>query len=528
VPSSLGFAGEVSLLSSKHAPRWVLCGYLIIYGLIQLLLGYRSGFRPAENDFLGNLNIANGIDFGAIETVHNGFFAAGLPVMLTLIPDNAVFWVTGVISLLSGLAALVATYVVTGRLAGRWWGLAAVVLLSANPLFFDYCASPGPDLIAVGLTTVALAVYACEALRKAPPRPMVLLLAGLIFGAAGLFRAHALVLAGGLLLWTLLQSHERVRMLAFAGLGVVIGILPQIVINLLGGFGPLEADTGFYVYESTLGMDWYTTGAIPRELYDNPLRVVIDHPLQFLSAYVMALTNYVIPIAMLVLSTLLARSRPARLVLMSILASTVAFALAVSVASSPRGPLPILPQAAIGFAVVLAWTFTRTSAAPVLWQRIAVVGVLVAAVIWPQMREIALATAAKQQAASERAAVEAAVLAGGRVTEASQVLTDDFFLYFTGIPGNVPDRIGGWENISLNGRQPHIDVSLASIHDFYCDARSRGINTVLWKPAPMAALHPGLDAALSGASSSPLLVNAAGIGPYVVTELPSIEGECAP
>ena len=515
------------MLSSKHAPRWILFGYLVIYGLIQLLLGYRSGFRPAENDFLGNLNIANGIDFGAIETLHNGFFAAGLPVMLTVIPDTGVFWVSGVISLLSGLAALVATYVVTGRLAGRWWGLAAVVLLSANPLFFDYFASPGPDLIAVGLTTIALAVYTCEALRKAPPRPAILLLAGLLFGAAGLFRAHALVLAGGLLLWTLLQSNDRVRMLMFAGLGVAIGILPQVVINLLGGFGPLEADTGFYIYESTLGMDWYTTGAIPVDVYSNPLRVIADHPLQFLAAYVMALTNYVIPIAVLAIAALLARRQAARLVLMSILASTVAFALIVSTASSPRGPLPILPQAAIGLAVVLSWIFVQTAAAARLWQQIAVIGLLVAMVTWPQLREIALATAAKQQAASERAAVEAAVVAGGRVTEASQVLTDDFFLYFTGIPGNMPDRIGGWENISLNGRQPHVDVSLASIHDFYCDARSRGINTVMWKPAPMAALHPNLDAALSGSSSSPLLVNVASIGPYIVTELPSVEGECA-
>ena len=64
------------MLSSKHAPRWVLCGYLVVYGLIQFLLGYRSGFRPAENDFVGNLNIANGIDFGAID---------GKPVQLIIL-----------------------------------------------------------------------------------------------------------------------------------------------------------------------------------------------------------------------------------------------------------------------------------------------------------------------------------------------------------------------------------------------------------------------------------------------------------
>lgn len=512
---------RVASVSARRLSLWLVTMYLAAYGLVQLAFSIRTQFRPAENDFLGNLNIAHGIDWGDIASVHNGFFGVGLPVTLTVIPDASIFQVAGLLSLLSGMVALVATFFAATRLAGRWWGLAAVVLLSCNPLFFDYFASPGPDLIAIGLTTVGLAVYTNEALRQQVQRPIVLVLTGFLFGVAGLFRVHALILAGGLLLWTLLQGNQRVRSLLLAATGVAIGILPQVVINLMGGFGLLEADTGFYIYESSLGMDWYKTGSIPRELFVNPVQVILDHPRAFLASYVMAFTNYCIPIATLGVAVLLTKERAARNVVIAMFASTVVFGLAVSAAASPRGPLPILPQAAIGMALVACWLFESTAPGAVAWRRLMVVLLLGAIVTWPQIKEIAFATAAKSQAAIDRAAVELRVREVGHVTNASQILTNDFFLYFTGIPGNVPDRIGGWENVSLNGREVHQDVSLASVPDFYCSALSKGIDTVLWLPWAVSGVDPALDEALAGNSKDPLLVNAGTIGPYFVTELPN-------
>lgn len=512
---------SVASVSARRLPLWLVTIYLAAYGLVQLAFSIRTQFRPAENDFLGNLNIAHGIDWGDIASVHNGFFGVGLPVILTVIPDASIFQVAGLLSWLSGMVALVATFFAATRLAGRWWGLAAVVLLSCNPLFFDYFASPGPDLIAIGLTTVGLAIYTNEALRENGHRPVMLVLVGIFFGVAGLFRVHALILAGGLLLWTLLQGNRRPRSLLLAVTGVAIGILPQVVINLMGGFGPLEADTGFYIYESSLGMDWYKTGSIPRELFVNPVQVILDHPRAFLASYVMAFTNYVIPIATLGVAALLTKERAARNVVIAMFASTVVFGLAVSAAASPRGPLPILPQAAIGMALVACWIFSSTGLGVLVWRRVMVVLLLGAIVTLPQLKEIAFATAAKSQAAIDRAAIELRVREVGHVTNASQILTNDFFLYFTGIPGNVPDRIGGWENVSLNGREVHQDVSLASVPDFYCSALSKGIDTVLWLPWAVSGVDPALDEALAGSSRDSLLVNAGTIGPYAVTELPT-------
>ena len=507
-------------MSARRLPIWLGVIYLAIYGLVQLAFSFKTHFRPAENDFMGILNIANGIDWGDIASAHNGFFGVGLPAILTVIPDTNVFRVAGLLSLFFGLVTLVATLFVTTRIAGRWWGLAAVVLLSCHPLFFDYFASPGPDLIAIGLTTVGLALYTNEALREQGPRSTMLILAGAFFGVAGLFRVHALILAGGLLLWALLQGNRRVRSFLLAAAGIAVGIAPQVVINLLGGFGPLEADTGFYIYESSLGMDWYKTSSIPRELYASPLQVIFDHPVAFATAYVLAFTNYVLPIATLGVAALVTKETAARNVVIAMFASTLAFALMVSTAASPRGPLPILPQAAIALALVAFWIFDRTRSRAASWQRVLVVLLLITIVIWPQLKAIAFSAAAKYQAATERAEAEARVLELGSITQASQILTNDFFLHFTGIEGNVPDRIGGWENISLNGLRVHEDVRLTSLQDFYCSAQERGITTVLWLPWAVSGVDPELDAALAGGSKDPALVNSGTIGRYSVSLLP--------
>ncbi len=508
-------------MSARRVPIWLGAIYLAVYCLGQLAFSVQTHFRPAENDFLGILKIAQGIDWTDIASAHNGFFGVGLPAILTVIPDANIFLLAGLLSLFFGLATLAATFFVATRLAGSWWGLAAMVLLTCDPLFFDYFASPGPDLIAIGLTTVGLAIYTNEALRQQGQRPAMLVLAGFLFGVAGLFRAHALILAGGLLLWTLLQGNQRVRSLVLAALGIAVGILPQVIINLMGGFGPLEADTGFYIYESALGMDWYRTGSIPRELFSSPIRVIFDHPTAFIAGYVMAFTNYVIPITALGVAALVAKERASRNVVISMLASTVAFALAVSAAASPRGPLPILAQAAIGMALVAFWIFDRTRSGAAPWRRALVVLLLGAIIIWPQLREIAFSSAAKYQAAIERAAIEAQLSGLGSISRASQILTNDFFLYFNDIEGNVPDRLGGWENISLNGREVHQDVALTSVTDFYCSALRKGIDTVLWLPWAVSGVDPALDQALAGDSKSPILVNAGTIGPYSVTKLPT-------
>ena len=82
-----------------------------------------------------------------------------------------------------------------------------------------------------------------------------------------------------------------------------------------------------------------------------------------------------------------------------------------------------------------------------------------------------------------------------------------------------PDRVGGWQDISLNGDRPHETVDLSSIVAFHCDARQRGITTVLWRDSQLPFMDAALSGALNGGSQTPWLVNTGRIGPYSVTRI---------
>jgi len=99
------------------------------------------------------------------------------------------------------------------------------------------------------------------------------------------------------------------------------------------------------------------------------------------------------------------------------------------------------------------------------------------------------------------------------------ILTNDFNLYLTELPGTNPDKIGGWFNISLSGRTPHQDVDLSSVTSFYCDAQRRGLRLVLWSPGSVPGLDPDLEAAFNGEWRTPLLRTGPPITGYTSTIL---------
>lgn len=500
--------------------KWAFWVYLSVY--VSLLAGYgmQTSFMPAENDVLGIISVARGLTTADWSSFHNDFFGAGLPITIALVPQQHSLAITSLLALAASAVTLIALFALATQLAGRLWALVAVAVMSITPLFLDYSASAGPDMIALGLCMVAFAWFGREVSTQPGVRTWVLFGTGTLFGLAGLFRYHFLVLGVGLIVWSTLgtNSARRWRAPLVATIGIFVGFLPQIILNLLGGFGPIEIGSAFYVYESALGVNWFDTASIPPENYSSVARVVLDHPREVITGYLLTLTNYVIPIAALTVSTALTSNRQHRVALIGLLAASAAYAFSVSIASSPRGPLATLPMSAVGLAFVAHWVATRL---PVdLGRNRIFIGSLTALVIaWPLLRQDMFMLQEKSANAAERADAEASLIARGTITNASQVLTNDFDLYFTSIPGGLPDRVGGWEDLSLNGDQRHRTVDLSSIVAFHCDAQRRGITTVLWRESDLPFMDGGLSGALNGGSVSPRLRNEGRVGPYVVTRL---------
>lgn len=508
--------------------------YLALYSAVHAAFLVKTAYLPAENDFLGILAIGRGLDWGNPASFHNDFFAAGLPIVLSVLPAAHVFALSASLSLACAALTLAATYSIVTRLAGRAWAVAAAVVLSVIPVFVDYAASAGPDLIGLGLSMLAIAWFVRESqVRPGAARWWVLSGAGLLFGVAALVRYHALILGVSLLVWSLLAGRDRARGMtrliapAWALLGMLVGFAPQMILNVLGGYSLVQTGSAFYVYESALGMDWYTTSSLDPASYSSVLGVVRAYPLQVASGYLTALTNYVLPVAALLTGTLLAsraRASATRAVLLALLIATGTYAVVVSIASSPRGPIAALPAMVIGLAVTVYFVSAATEGR--LGRAGTATAVLVVLVIaWPMAREDVFLLQEKASAAATRSSVEADVLAQGTVASAGEILTNDFDLYFNALPGNLPDHIGGWQNISLNGNSPHTDVDMSSVVAFQCSARKRGISVVLWRESQPTWADAGLSGALNGASTSSRLINEGRIGPYVVTRIADT-GDC--
>jgi hypothetical protein len=473
------------------------------------------------NDVLGLVLMSDRIDWSRPETLHNGFFPFALPALFALLPPESALPVAGVLSALVGALALMSSYVITASLGFRRWALVAPVALSLSPLFFTYFASPGPDVIATGLATIGVAVYAREAAtRAASPRVGILVASGLVIGVSGLFRYHTALLGIGLLTWAALRRSRRGPLVLAAVIGLALGFLPQVIVNLLGGFGPFASDSGFTMYQSVVDINWHATSAIDPSEYASAVTVITGQPLEFAGFYLESLQRFAVPVVLVAVAALLLRRESSGRVAFSLLAATVGYAVVVSTGNSPRGLLPVLPLAAVAVAVLAARTFALTRRFAPSWQRAwAIVAILVVAVALPALAEDVATADTRLGSERYRAATETGVAATGLVTDARQILTNDFNLYLTELPGTNPDKIGGWFNISLSGRSPHQDVDLSSIPAFYCDAQQRGIRLVLWSPGSVPGLDPDLEAAFNGEWRTPLLRTGPPITGYISTIL---------
>jgi hypothetical protein len=490
---------------ARRAPALAASGYIAVYAVVQWVVAALNGFHPAVNDVIGMFAIARGVEWSDPATLHNGFFPIGLPALLASMPPPSWLSVGTTASIMFGAVALGATWVIAERLTTAWWAVLAVVALSADPTFATYVASAGPDVIALGIAMAGIACYVREATTGRDPRLWVVACSGLLVGAAGLFRYHVAVFSVALIVWSLAQGRRRSATTAAAVAGIAVGYSPQVIVNLLGGFGPLANSGAFTMYQSVVDINWLTTGSIDPAAYATPLTVITQHPFEFAAAYFQSVTSYAVPIALVATALLVRRRAGTGLVWVSLLAGVVGYAAVVSTGNSPRGALAVAPVAAVAVTALADRAFDLTRTVGPAWQRaVAVVTLTTALVVAPGVRTVAAGFSTRHAQEDERAAVERAVARYGIADSAAQILTNDLNLYLADLPGLVPDSFGGWTSISLNGTNAHTNVDVTSAQSFVCDAAARGIRVVLWQPGNVVpAMAEDLAAALSGAATVP-------------------------
>lgn len=483
----------------------ILLGYLSTYATVQFFLGLGSGFAPAVNDFIGILRVGQSIDLNKIESLHNGFYPIALPLATAFVTDSHQMMVFGLLSILAGILCLVSIYSVLMLYFGGWNALAVTFLVSIFPIFFNYFASPGPDIIPLGLIAFSLFMYGgLSSERKTATVMTRLFMAGTLIGFAGLFRYHALVVGVGLLVWVLISLNNRLLYLASAASGIILGYSPQLLVNSLGGFGFFETKTPFNVYKNMFPIDWYKTSEINPETFSSVTDLVWNHPSEFFTSYGSAFSEFTLIILLGGFALLLQQNNKANRVVISSLITSLVYASIVSLGYSERGLILLLPFAAIFVGKIVNSLFETSALRASANQKVlAITVVLIPMYIVPSLVDISKSLVREIGYERNRDSIAFAVKSLSKATTASSVVTNDFNLYFTDLKGSAPDSIGGWTNISLNGSIVHNDINIDSVEDFILDAKQRGVKAVVWSPGTGLPGDPDLADLLIGKGEHP-------------------------
>ena len=361
---------------------------------------------------------------------------------------------------------------------GRWWHAVAAV---AAPALLHLRREPRARRHRHRARHRGLAVYAREAAtRAASPRLGIVFASGLLFGVSGLFRYHTALLAIGLLTWAVLRASRRGPLVLAAVLGLVLGFLPQVIVNVLGGFGPFATDSGFTMYQSVVDINWHATSGSTRATTRVRSPSSPGSPLEFAGSYLESLQRFAVPVIVVAAA---AAARPAQQ------RGRVAFSLLRSHArptpsscrraTRPADSCPSCRWPAVAVAVLAARAFDltrrtsrRRGSAPwaiVRDPRVVTVG---AALRWPS--DVATADA-RLGSERYRAATEAGVAATGLVERCAADPDERLQPVPDGAPGHEPRQDRRLVQHQPQrphpppGRRPHARSSA-----FYCDAQRRG------------------------------------------------------
>src|SRR5689334_1093169 len=120
------------------------------------------------------------------------------------------------------------------------------------PLIFVYANTVGPDLGTASLTTVAIWLLC----RREQP-----FLAGLLLGAAALFRSHALL--SGIALIVAYYCYYRRNWAIVAGFFLVFSAQP--IVTLISGTVRFHQHNYFNIYKAIHPINWWDP---PRQIHE--------------------------------------------------------------------------------------------------------------------------------------------------------------------------------------------------------------------------------------------------------------------
>ncbi len=492
-------AGAASEAAEQRVWLWRIWMYAALYAAALLFANYRTGFHVGLNDFWGNYYQAENLRLSDANTLYDGFFPIGYPVLLRSVPVDDLI----AAGFLIAAGARVMFFGIFGSLmlllAPGPWALLATIALSLVPRMFQHVLTPAADIpmlipLVAGGALLLRAVVREESARQ---RAVSMIAGGALLGLAGLFRQHSLAMALGLMIGCVAVRPRLIAWIFLSGLACTVAYAPQMLVSVLSGHGSLETAQYVNIYKMTHGVELRD---IPLDVPHDLREIVSEDPRRFFRSWGL----HVASMAPLLLSPIAAACWPGDPAMRRLgRAATIAGALYLAASAlgwSHRAVLPVLPLT-VGLAGALAYRlhdYVARRDADAGRHLIAVGAiVLVASGVLASNRNARLV--AYYLAEHDRfAQVEEFVAATGAV-HPKQVYTTDGSLYLPLIPPHFPYFDGTWGLFSLYDyaeRYPRLDTSSADA--FRRDCVREGVTHIV-----LGANAPDVSPTLGAMRESP-------------------------
>jgi hypothetical protein len=468
------FADYLFGKARRSAPfRFDLLLSIAAAGLVGCIGVYIDHF-PSVNDLFDNHYLSMVMSFSDIHSWYDGFFPFGYSLLLKLLtggdfPAVAAYHVNVLLTFAMMLA--IAWYLRKKdlrRLFPVW--LCCFILF---PRTFRYQITPGPDTAAMALFTVGavLLLSRLNPSEKATPSKSAVLLsaaAGISMGIGALFRYHILVASFLFLAAFFLSAKNGRKCAVISGISLGVCYLPQILVNVFTGHGPLETYHSLNLYNLVYGVNWYHVDKLLP--LPTPKSIILGAPFVCIKHYLagtLGLLVFALPPAMYALLSPAGRTSGFCVALFC-----AAYALFFGTSASPRAALPLIPVSMLFFVRILFALHPQKRV------KLAMVALLLACGCLFLMLDVKKIRSFKAE--RERYGNMETFFIKSGVKNGHEIYSCDLNQYFATLSPHVPLFNGGWGRVATyryNELIPELDVG--SLEGFYADCVRRKVRFVV-------------------------------------------------
>jgi hypothetical protein len=447
-----------------------------IYGLLLFVVAWSSDFAVLSNDSFPLRWQAAHLSFHDASSFYNAFFPIGYPVILRTFEGFGNPFVPVVA--LQILASIGYARVLL-RLSGRFLRSGAQIVASTfvlfSPLVVRGVLSAVPDFLLSLLVLLAFESY-MSSTRDGDRK------AGVFLGLGILLRFHGLAVVGGLTLAVLMLESAPISRLRDIYTGFLPFVIFQSVIQLLSGHGPFETGQAFNIWKTMHGIDWSHP---PEAFSKHAWEVIREAPGMFVQSMATQISEIGLPL--LALIGLIAAGRWSKLPtpsgLMVIGVTALAYLLLTLAGGSARAELVVLPVIVVAFFFLIQQILPPGVITPKLGGWITLAAVLSAFAVASIFLMEGVVKSTRRLASYTEVA---RILGLSSESQARQIYTDDFALYFPAQQAATPYSFGGWSRLGL----PNFAREVPLIHDSTSEAlstslKAAGIQWIVFLDPPL-------------------------------------------